>query len=231
MWSRRAHQKRHSSLRKRLSIADKYQIPSIILLTESLVDSSATIEAPIHKEEFLQRFVTEGNEEYRRYEITENGVSPRAIPGGKATVRVDSDEHDEAGYITEDLEIRRKMVDKRMKKMEGLLGELSAPAKFNLDAPLILVGWGDSWGAIDEFAMSRKDIGYVHYSEVFPIDPSIKEELAGKKLCSIEGNFTGQFATLLRSVTGLQIEHVGRYDGRPISANWIERSLKKEGMI
>ncbi|PIJ62550.1 2-oxoacid:acceptor oxidoreductase subunit alpha [Mesotoga sp. H07.pep.5.3] len=216
---------------KAFYIADKYQIPSIILLTESLVDSSATIEAPIHKEEFLQRFITEGNEEYRRYEITENGVSPRAIPGGKATARVDSDEHDEAGYITEDLEIRRKMVDKRMKKMEGLLGELSAPAKFNLDAPLILVGWGDSWGAIDEFAMSRKDIGYVHYSEVFPIDPSIKEELAGKNLCSIEGNFTGQFATLLRSVTGLQIEHVGRYDGRPISANWIERSLKKEGMI
>ncbi|MFA6656642.1 MAG: 2-oxoacid:acceptor oxidoreductase subunit alpha [Mesotoga sp.] len=216
---------------KAFYIADKYQIPAIILLTESLVDSSATVEAPIHKEEFLQRFVVEGGDHYRRFEITENGVSPRAIPGGKAPVRVDSDEHDEEGYITENLEIRKMMVQKRMKKMEGLMGELTAPAKFNLDAPLILIGWGDSWGAIDEFATGRNDVGYVHYTEVFPIDPSIKQELEGKRLVSVEGNFTGQFASLLRSETGLNVEHIGRYDGRPVSANWIEKTLQEEGII
>lgn len=216
---------------KAFYIADKYQIPAIILLTESLVDSSATVEAPIHKEEFLQRFVVEGGDHYRRFEITENGVSPRAIPGGKAPVRVDSDEHDEEGYITENLEIRKMMVQKRMKKMEGLMGELTAPAKFNLDAPLILIGWGDSWGAIDEFATGRNDVGYVHYTEVFPIDPSIKQELEGKRLVSVEGNFTGQFASLLRSETGLNVEYIGRYDGRPVSANWIEKTLQEEGII
>ncbi|NLT45114.1 MAG: 2-oxoacid:acceptor oxidoreductase subunit alpha [Thermotogaceae bacterium] len=216
---------------KAFYIADKFQIPAIILLTESLVDSSATVEAPIHKEEFLQRFVVEGGDHYRRFEITENGVSPRAIPGGKAPVRVDSDEHDEEGYITENLEIRKMMVQKRMKKMEGLMGELTAPAKFNLDAPLILIGWGDSWGAIDEFATGRNDVGYVHYTEVFPIDPSIKQELEGKRLVSVEGNFTGQFASLLRSETGLTVEHIGRYDGRPVSANWIEKTLQEEGII
>jgi len=216
---------------KAFYIADKYQIPAIILLTESFVDSSATVEAPIHKEEFLQRFVVEGGDQYRRFEITENGVSPRAIPGGKAPVRVDSDEHDEEGYITENLEIRKMMVQKRMKKMEGLMGELTAPAKFNLDAPLILIGWGDSWGAIDEFATGRNDVGYVHYTEVFPIDPSIKQELEGKRLVSVEGNFTGQFASLLRSETGLNVEHIGRYDGRPVSANWIEKTLQEEGII
>lgn len=216
---------------KAFYIADKFQIPAIILLAESLVDSSATVEAPIHKEEFLQRFVVEGGDHYRRFEITENGVSPRAIPGGKAPVRVDSDEHDEEGYITENLEIRKMMVQKRMKKMEGLMGELTAPAKFNLDAPLILIGWGDSWGAIDEFATGRNDVGYVHYTEVFPIDPSIKQELEGKRLVSVEGNFTGQFASLLRSETGLNVEHIGRYDGRPVSANWIEKTLQEEGII
>lgn len=216
---------------KAFYIADKYQIPAIILLTESLVDSSATVEAPIHNEEFLQRFVVEGGDKYSRFESTENGVSPRAIPGGKALVRVDSDEHDEEGYITENLKIRKMMVQKRMKKMKGLVGELTAPAKFNLDAPLILVGWGDSWGAIDEFATGRNDVGYVHYTEVFPIDPSIREELEGKRLVSVEGNFTGQFASLLRSKTGLNVEHIGRYDGRPVSANWIEKTLEEEGII
>jgi 2-oxoglutarate ferredoxin oxidoreductase subunit alpha len=216
---------------KAFYIADKYQIPAIILLTESLVDSSATVEAPIHNEEFLQRFVVESGDEYRRFEITENGVSPRAIPGGKALVKVDSDEHDEEGYITENLKIRKMMVQKRMKKMKGLVGELTSPAKFNLDAPLILVGWGDSWGAIDEFATGRNDVGYVHYTEVFPIDPSIREELEGKRLVSVEGNFTGQFASLLRSKTGLNVEHIGRYDGRPVSANWIEKTLEEEGIM
>lgn len=216
---------------KAFFIADKYQIPAIILLTESLVDSSATVEAPIHKDELLERFIVEGDEGYRRFEITDDGISPRAVPGGKALVRVDSDEHDEYGFITEDLNIRKKMVEKRMRKIDALLGELAAPAKFNLDAPLILISWGDSWGAIDEFTVGRKDIGYVHYTEVFPIDPEIKEELEGKRLVSVEGNFTGQFASLLRSKTGLPIEHIGRYDGRPISANWIEKTLKEEGII
>jgi 2-oxoglutarate ferredoxin oxidoreductase subunit alpha len=216
---------------KAFFIADKYQIPAIILLTESLVDSSATVEAPIHKDELLERFIVEGDEGYRRFEITDDGISPRAVPGGKALVRVDSDEHDEYGFITEDLNIRKKMVEKRMRKIDALLGELAAPAKFNLDAPLILISWGDSWGAIDEFAVGRKDIGYVHYTEVFPIDPEIKEELEGKRLVTVEGNFTGQFASLLRSKTGLPIEHIGRYDGRPISANWIEKTLKEEGII
>ncbi|OGV81100.1 MAG: hypothetical protein A3K18_09210 [Lentisphaerae bacterium RIFOXYA12_64_32] len=41
---------------------------------------------------------------YQRYALTQSGVSPRRIPGvSEDLVVADSDEHDEAGHITEDL--------------------------------------------------------------------------------------------------------------------------------
>lgn len=215
---------------KAFYIADKYQIPVIILLSQCLTDSSATIEKPTYIEEYLERAIVDGEENYKRYILTSNGVSPRAIPGGKALVKVDSDEHDEYGHITEDLKIRKEMVEKRMKKLDNLVRELSEPLKFNLDAPLVLVGWGDSWGAIDEFARSRKGVGYIHYNEVFPLDASVANLLRGKKVVTVEGNFTGQFATLLKSITGLEVKHMGRYDGRPINAAWIAKEIEREGL-
>ncbi len=216
---------------KAFYIADKYQIPVIILLTESLNDSSATVEKPVHREEYLERFIVEPGEGYKRFKITRDSISPRAIPGGKALVKVDSDEHDEEGHITEDLKIRKAMVDKRMNKLSGLLGELSEPLRYNLSAPVVLIGWGDSWGAIDEFCRSRDGFGYIHFNEVFPIDASAFSGLEEKRLLAVEGNYIGQFASLIGAVTGIKVEHVGKYDGRPLSAFWIEEALREEGII
>ena len=74
-----------------------------------------------------RRFITKTKKDYRRYELTEDGVSPRGIPGfGEGLVCVDSDEHDEAGHITEDLELRVQMVDKRLRKLEAIRREAAA---------------------------------------------------------------------------------------------------------
>lgn len=58
----------------------------------------------------------------KRYKYTEDGVSPRIIPGKieNQVVLVDSDEHDEYGNITESVEVRIKMVDKRAKSLKIL---------------------------------------------------------------------------------------------------------------
>ena len=99
-------------------IAEKYQMPVIILSDQFLLgDATATV----------KRFDTEGisaasphvgyDGEYSRYKLTDDGISPRLVPGKtKHLVLIDSDEHDEHGRITESAEVRNAMVRKRMKK-------------------------------------------------------------------------------------------------------------------
>ena len=50
--------------------------------------------------------------EYKRFKVTESGISPRLIPGkiSGQTVLVSSDEHDEKGHITESAMVRTEMV-------------------------------------------------------------------------------------------------------------------------
>lgn len=213
-------------MEKAFYMADKYQIPAFFLMSQQLTDSEMTVVQPESNKEYNQRFIIDdADENYKRFYLTESGVSPRAVPGGKAIVKVDSDEHDEEGRITEDLKIRVQMVEKRVKKEREVLKDVNPPLKFNMDSEVILIGWGDSWGAIDEVCRNNK-LGYMHFNELYPINDDFLNELKGKRLISVEGNLGGHFAEYLRSITGYEIEHIGKYDGRPICPHWLEEKLK-----
>ncbi len=219
--------------RKAFYLADKFQIPAIILLSQQLADSSTTIEPPQINNRFNERFIERKRiDDYRRYDLTETGISPRAVPGAGTIVRADSDEHDEYGFITEDLSLRKKMVEKRMRRLDALRHEIENPIVRNLDADVIILGWGDSWGAIDE-AVSESDgkLGYVHFSEILPLRFDHSEHLESKKLVSVEGNFSGMFGEYFRSQTGFKSKHIGKYDGRPITPQLILRRLTEEAII
>ena len=107
---------------KAFNLAEKYQIPVIILTDHHLANSYATVDKFDLSKVDIDRGVIfsaeEANEsEYKRHEITESGISPRAFPGQqRALVVTDSDEHDEAGHLIEDAETRTQMVRKRMRK-------------------------------------------------------------------------------------------------------------------
>lgn len=213
-------------MEKAFYIADKYQIPAFFLMSQQLTDSEMTVVQPESNKDYNERFIIDdADENYKRFYLTESGVSPRAIPGGKAIVKVDSDEHDEEGRITEDLKIRVQMVEKRVKKEREVLKDINPPLKYNMDSEVILIGWGDSWGAIDEVCRNNK-LGYVHFNELYPIDEDFLHDLKNKRLISVEGNFGGHFAEYLRSITGYDTEHIGKYDGRPICPHWLEEKLK-----
>lgn len=87
-----------------------------------------------------------GKGEYLRYRYTENGVSPRLISVKmEHLVAIDSDEHDERGWITESAEVRTRMMDKRMKKIEGLKQELREPEFIgDDDFKTLLIVWGST---------------------------------------------------------------------------------------
>ncbi|MGC9384659.1 MAG: 2-oxoacid:acceptor oxidoreductase subunit alpha [Kosmotogaceae bacterium] len=212
-------------IRKAFYLSDKYQIPSVVLLSQQLTDSYFICQKPEVVEEYNKRFIVDSDEDYKRFELTESGVSPRAIPGGKGLVRVDSDEHDEYGFITEDIDIRRKMVEKRNIKTEGLKKEVDKPVTHNLEAKKIIIGWGDSWGVIDEIS-KKNDLGYIHYSELFPLRTELFEDLEDKVFVVVEGNYSGLFAEYLSSKVRIPFTKIGKYDGRPITPTWLEEQLK-----
>jgi len=215
------------------NLADKYQIPVIVLTDQFLADSRFSFERlaidAVSPETYLADPVK--ITDYNRYHLTEDGISPRLYPGqSEHLVCLDSDEHTEAGHITEDLaHTRPAMVEKRLAKLRGLKEDIALPEALYVDeAETILIGWGSTRSAIVEAVEGlRKEgrhVGAFHFTEVWPLPDYTFPE--GKRYIAVEENATGQFARLLRAEYGLNVqEGVNRYDGLPISAKDIRRGF------
>ncbi len=221
-------------IRKAFDLAEKYQTPVFVLGDQYLNDSSWTAEPfewqplPVERQGVLKEADLENIPDYgyRRYEVTETGVSPRIFPGTpRQVLYADSDEHTEEGHITESAEVRTRMVDKRLRKLEGLRREMSPPKVHPDDeAKMYVVSWGSTRGAVDEaVALLRGEglsIGYIHFSEIWPLpgNPISEKILKGADLVAVENSATGQLAGLLRMETGIDIrEKILKYDGRPFT--------------
>nr|WP_169725623.1 2-oxoacid:acceptor oxidoreductase subunit alpha [Caldanaerobacter subterraneus] len=149
------------------NIAEKYQIPALLLSDQHLADSLKTVEPFDFDKITIERYISGEEaiteEEYKRYKITPTGVSPRILPGKipGQVVLVDSDEHDEEGHITESAEIRKAMVEKRLRKFEYLKEEIQEPWFIGKENPEnLVIGWGSTYGAIKEAVESLVDEGF-----------------------------------------------------------------------
>ena len=227
--------------RKAFFLAEAYQGPVFILMDQFLADSYRAVEPfDVAGLDWVKPGVDPGviREPYWRHAITQDGVSPRVLPGaGTHLVVTDSDEHTEDGHLTEDLGVRKAMVEKRLKKLEGLRREVIAPEYGgSKNAELLLVSWGSTRGSVREAAAAigrnGVDVATLHFNQVWPLlsEQFIERlESAGSVVC-IEGNAFGQLARLIRRETGFEIEErVSRYDGLPITPEFILRELSIRG--
>lgn len=165
---------------------------------------------------------------YQRYKVTESGISPRTIPGQKnGMFTALSNEHDEGSPVEiEDPETRRRMMDKRMKKLTHFdWGERA----FEYDGPdqtdLTLVGFGSTASQMKEARALLEAEGLkvgrltVKVLKPFP-DTPVKRLLEGaKQIVVVENNATGQFADLLKQRVGFhdKITNCLKYDGDPFT--------------
>lgn len=227
--------------RKAFFLAERYQSPVFILTDQFIADSYRAV-VPFDLEGLSS--VIAGSspasvpDNYRRYVITSSGVSPRLLPGAsRKLVVADSDEHTEDGHLTEDLGVRKAMVEKRLRKGSGIREEVLAPEYEGSDRPeLLFVSWGSTYGAVREASALLRKSGLtaatLHFNQVWPLVPEqfVERLKRAGMVVVVEGNATGQFARLLRAETGFEIpERVSRYDGLPITPQYILRSLSVEG--
>lgn len=218
--------------RKAFDLADKYQVPVFILTDQYFLDSYYNLPFLNLSDLKNQSFVVKTNKEYKRYQLTENGISPRGIPGfGEGLVSVDSDEHDEEGHITEDLDLRTKMVDKRLKKLE-LIKEETVPPELigNESYQTLIIGWGSTYHTIKEAMniLGREDVSFLHFKQVYPLHPNTSDYLKkAQKVIIVENNATSQFGRLIKQYLGFEIRNsILKYNGLPFS---VEELLEKLG--
>jgi 2-oxoglutarate/2-oxoacid ferredoxin oxidoreductase subunit alpha len=215
-------------------LADRYQIPVILLTDQFLADAHFSVPELSLSDPVPSHLADPSSfDEYRRYALTQDGISPRlALGQSEHLVSIDSDEHTEDGHITEDLvEIRPAMVEKRLEKLRRLQHEIAMPEAYCTDgATLVLLSWGSTRGATHEAVdLLRKRgvaIGSLHFSELWPLPPlSLPQDVA---YWTVEGNATGQFARLLQSEWALPlVGRIERYDGLPVDAASIVAELSE----
>ncbi len=221
---------------KAFELAEDWQTPILLASDFHLSENFATVdraELPGNPAvPSLFQVEPNGGGEYKRYAYTESGVSPRAIPGQPGLQHIaGSDEHDEKGHLISDVKSgvpvwvaeRTKMMNKRMKKLEGLARE-SDPPKIEgpSTADLTFVAWGSTVGAIRDamtlLSRQGRATNLLYFPTVYPLHAeatarAIKE---ARRTLLVEANFSGQLGHLIRGETGIALPNrLLKYDGEP----------------
>ncbi|MDQ3811892.1 MAG: 2-oxoacid:acceptor oxidoreductase subunit alpha [Chloroflexota bacterium] len=226
------------------NLVDRFQCPGIILSDLLLSEGRASVDpadlnfaVPIDRGEVigLNGSLPQPLDGYRRYELTESGISPRAIPGTPGFVHVvATDEHDpEGGLISDEFtnpHKRREMHEKRMRKMAGILPLIEPPRLFGPpEADVTLVGWGSTEGVIREAIEQLQDDRHIVANSLqikwlvpLHVEAILAELRRSRRVIIIENNYSGQFARYLRSETSFEADgHIRKYDGEPFMPHHI----------
>ncbi|MDG6899058.1 MAG: 2-oxoacid:acceptor oxidoreductase subunit alpha [Nitrososphaerota archaeon] len=224
--------------------SEKYQMPLIHIVDKALANSDSTMsgldstKVKIDRGAFLKEITTAVNGEFKRFQHTPTGISPRAPLGTKGGVNwYTGDEHDELGHISEDPTNRDYMMEKRMSKLDLADREIPMTERVNFFGPevadITVVSWGSTKGAIlDAMEWLKQDGVTVNFIQVrlvnpFPTEYVTKLLSRAKRVVGIEMNYSAQLIGIVREHTCIPIEQlVVKYNGRPMSSEEIYDSIK-----
>jgi len=223
--------------------AERYQTPVIHLIDKALANSTKSCKmcdphlVNIERGQLLTEAYVKGKE-YKRFEFTESGISPRLPLGTPDVVFWNTgDEHDEYGHISEEPMMRTRMLEKRIGKLGTVDKEIPIQERVNFfgdaDASATIVSWGSPKGAILEAIERLRQESYkMHFLQVRMPHPLPKEYVAevlgkAKKKIVVEGNYSAQLAGIIKEETGIAMDYfVLKWNGRPMSSDEVYEALK-----
>jgi len=227
------------------NLSEKYQVPVILMTdlqlslgkqTSELLDyNRITIDRGKLVTEQLPQ--TESGKLFKRYEFTEDGVSPRSIPGQLNGIHhVTGVEHDQEGRPSESAINRKKMMDKRLSKLNHI--EVMDPIKVqaSYDEPdILIIGMGSTGGTIDEARNRLHEQGIttnhvtVRLLHPFPSAELLPYLTKAKQVLVVENNATAQLANLIKLNAGHaeKINNLLKYDGNPFLPKEIYQHCKE----
>jgi 2-oxoglutarate ferredoxin oxidoreductase subunit alpha len=231
---------------KAFNFADRYQMPVIHMLDKAIANSLITCrnfnvnKVAIDRGVRVKQITEEdkgaaGN--YLRFKLSNNPISPMVVLGTKNAIFWNSgDEHTEEGHITEDPEMRVKMMDKRMTKMDIAINEIPDEDKAVAygSGDIVIISWGSTKGvildAVDKLAAEGMKVKFVQIRLMHPFPSELVKSMLkdAKTMVDIEMNYSGQLSSLVRQHTGLEAHyHIIKYNGRPMSLEEVYNGVKR----
>jgi len=234
------------------NIAERFQCPGIVLSDLLLSEGRLSVDPKdldfnpvIDRGELIttasEASGSDGNGAYKRYKITDSGISPRAVPGVPGhTHTAASDEHDEDGVLISDEFTnptkRRAMMEKRMRKVVGIEAAVPPPELWGpRDAEVTLIGWGSTQGVIEEACAILTEQGIsanqLQIRWLVPLhgDAILDILRRSRHTIIVENNYSGQFARYLRSETSyVPNGYIRKYDGEPFMPHHIVEAVKEQ---
>ncbi len=234
------------------NIADRFQCPGLVLCDLLLSEGRLSVDPKdldfnpvIDRGDLITTATpasgTDGNGGYKRYKITESGISPRAVPGVPGyTHTAATDEHEEDGVLISDEFTnptkRRAMMEKRMRKVAGIEAAVPPPALVGpRDAEITLIGWGSTKGVIEEACEILNEQGIsanqLQIRWLVPLHGEAILEILkdSRHTFIVENNYSGQFARYLRSETSyVPNGYIRKYDGEPFMPHHIVEAVKEQ---
>ena len=221
------------------NLAEMYQCPVILLTEKYLGEGDANIPFPdtsnlkINRGKLLKEDKIGKN--FKRFEDTASGISPRTIPGQKNGAHTASSyEHREDGYFTEEVDLCNKIHERRMRKMETLEKILpSVKIEGDKNADVTLVCWGATYGpAYEAISWLKKEgvsANILHIKYLSPFQSGVREALEGtKRPILVEGNISAQLGGLIAEKVGIDIQtKILDYSGRPFTPDKIADEVLK----
>jgi 2-oxoglutarate ferredoxin oxidoreductase subunit alpha len=215
--------------------AHKYQVQSIILTDQYLLDSGYDIKRPDPSSVPGPIHPIKTGKDYKRYAFPKKGeyVSPFGVPGyGEGFVSFDSHEHTEDAHITEDRSLRKAMVEKRLKKLEALTAEAVPPIVIGPEKyDTAVICWGSVFEPVKEAMemLGCKDAALIACEQVYPLSEEFRKIISSPcRKIFVEGNATGQFSRVVRSLTGTGAdETILKYNGFQFTVEELAGELDK----
>ena len=231
---------------KAFNFAERYQMPVIHMLDKAIANSVTTcknfdLNKIVIERGSLVSKVTEADKgaagNYLRFKLSDNPISPRVVLGTKDAIFWNTgDEHTEEGHITEDPEVRVKMMYKRMDKLEVALKEIPEQDKAVAygSGDTVIISWGSTKGAIldtmDKLAGEGTKVKFIQVRLMNPFPSELVTSMlqGAKKVIDIEMNYSGQLGSLMRQHTGREYDYqIVKYNGRPMSLDEVYNAVKR----
>ncbi len=224
-------------------IAEKYQLPVIVLTDQALAYTSQNIPRPdLGQIDIGERLLPSANatrENFKRYQDTPSGVSPMAIPGWHKLPYMGTGlEHNEKGAPDYTPENHEAQTARRFRKLESLAANIKQQPIEEVEpefSEIGVIGWGSTYGAVQEAiemleADTGKRIAHLHPRILSPLNEWRIRQFLGplRKLIVPEENFTGQYAHFLKGKFGIKPIEVHKCKGMPFTSEELYAAFKEQ---
>ncbi len=218
------------------NLADKYQVPVVILTDQLLADTMQSIPkfdtSALKIERYLQ---PESVSDYKRYDF-DTISGGRKYPGidSETLIMTDSHVHDAYGHVTEDALMTVALKQKFLKRTQAIKLELKKPMFYGDKAyKTLFIAWGSTYGAlreaVDAMMLKGEKVALLAFSDVFPLHSEVLDGYvkSDTEVINVEGNAMNQFGMILRMETGVMFKHaINKYDGRPFTGKFIQDAFE-----